>query len=378
MILANGLVMDEHFKLVRCDLEVQGEKITRIAEKLDGQEKIDLKGKYILPGFIDTHVHGAYGVRLSDENPDLRVMTRFEATQGVTALAITTASSEFEDLLRQIDLAVEAAGNSVGAKIVGIHAEGPFISKTFKGAMNEQYIIAPDLEKLDSMMEHGRGYLKIITVAPEVDHALDLIRHARQKGVVVSMGHTDATYEQACKAIEAGATQTTHTFNAMRAFNHREPGVLGAALTNHEIICEMICDYVHLHPVTARLIYDLKGANHIHIVSDSGHAAGLNLKQFMVDGKMRYLKDGVVRLEDGTIAGSAKTVADGVWNLITSGIPMGDVSKMASYTPARILKLDHEMGSIAVGKLADLVVLDGDYRVEYTFINGECVYKRKV
>lgn len=381
MILANGLVMDEDFKLKRLDIQIAGRKIIKIAEKIenvgDVDMVVDLSDKYILPGFVDTHIHGAYGVRISDPKPCLSQVTKFEATQGVTSIAITTAASEFNDILRQIEVAVHASKETAGAKIAGIHAEGPFISKQYKGAMNGDNIINPDKEKLDTMIAHAEGLLKIITVAPEAEGASDFIRYATDCcGITVSMGHSNANYEEAMAAVRAGATQTTHTFNAMRAFNHREPGILGAALTCNGIKCELICDYVHLHPVAVELVYRMKGADSINMISDSGHAAGMNVTEFMVDGLMRYVKDGVVRLADGTIAGSAKTMLDGVKNLAASGVPLEDISKMASLNGAKSLKMEHLTGSISVGKSADFAVLDKNYDVSCTFVDGTCVYKK--
>ncbi len=378
MILSGGTIIDGDFKKRRCDIEIENGKIINIGENLSGSEKLDLTGKYILPGFIDTHIHGAYGARISDDNPAMENITRFEATQGVTAIAITTASSEFENLLSQIDIAVEASKKNAGAKIAGIHAEGPFLSKKYKGAMNADNILAPDMEKFDIMLERSGGLLKIMTVAPEREGAEDFIKYAVSKGIAVTMGHTDATYDEAEKAVDAGASRSTHTFNAMRGLHHREPGVLGVALTNDNVTCEMICDFVHLHPAIVKMIYKAKGADRIDIISDSGHAAGMNVTEFMVDGLMRYVKDGVVRLADGTIAGSAKTVLDGVKNLISLGVPLEDISKMASYNPAKSLKIEKETGSIEIGKKADIVVLDENYDVDYTFVDGKCEYKREI
>ena len=375
MILKNAEVMNSDFHLVRCDLQIKDTKIAKIGQSLTDDEVLDVSGKMILPGFIDTHIHGAFGVRISDEHPDLSKVTEFEATQGVTSIAITTAASEFHHLLGQISLAARASHKAKGAKIAGIHAEGPFISKLYKGAMNADYILSPEVEKLNQMIEAGEGLLKMITIAPEHDGAEEFIRYAIKCGLTVSLGHTNATYQEAERAILAGATQATHTFNAMRALNHREPGVLGAVLTNDTVCCEMICDYVHLHPATVQLIYKLKGVDRINMISDSGHAAGLDVTEFMVDGLMRYVKDGVVRLADGTIAGSAKTLLDGVRNLVSSGIPVEEVSKMASYNPARALKIENQTGSIAAGKAADLVVFDENLELIYTFVDGKCVYK---
>jgi len=373
MILANGRVMTDNFELVCCDIRIENDKIVELGKDLQGGERMDMTGRMILPGFIDTHIHGACGTRISDDDAALTRITRFEATQGVTGMAITTASSEFSDILRQIDAAAAVKENE-GTKILGIHAEGPFLCKKYKGAMNEEYIIPPQKALLDEMMKHAGGLLKIITVAPEAEGAVDFIRYAVSQGIKVSMGHTNATYEEAMAGIAAGASRMTHTFNAARPLNHRDPGVLGAALTEPDVTCEMICDHVHLHPAVMQLIYRTKGADRISVISDSGHAAGWEIKEFMVDGQMRYVVDGVVRLANGTIAGSAKTVLDGVKNLVSGGVPLGDVSRMASLTPARALGLEAVTGSIAPGKQADLVVMDEKMNVACTFVDGVCVY----
>ena len=376
MILKNALVMDEDFCLKELDIRIENEKITEIGKGLSGNDVLDFTGRYILPGFIDTHIHGAYGIRIDDAVGDYNRITEFEASQGVTAIAITTDTAEFTDILEQIERAVVISEKCKGTKIVAIHAEGPFLSQSKKGAMSPEYILAPDNEKLDKMIEAGKGMLKLITIAPDNDGSIEFIHYAKSKGLVVSMGHTDADYETAVSAIDAGATQLTHTFNAMRAINHREPGILGAVFENESVKCEVICDYIHLHPAIIKMIYKIKGADKINMISDSGTAAGLDISGFEVNGVKRYIKDGVVRLADGTIAGSARTLLDGVKNLVSSGIPLEDVSKMASLNPAKTLGIDDETGSIAVGKLADLVILDKDLNVCETFINGKSEYKR--
>ena len=378
MILKNAAVMDEAFVLRRLDLKLRNGKIENIGDLFDetDEEVIDLTGKRILPGFIDTHMHGARGHKLSDPAPDLHEISRYETTQGVTSLAISTVCSEFNHVLRQIDLAVDASKTVTGAKIAAIHAEGPFINVKKKGAMDERFIIEPAIDKLDQMIDRGCGLLRLITLAPETEGALPVIRRAVEKGLTVSMGHTDATYEEALAAIEAGATQSTHTFNAMRALSHREPGILGTALTDPRVCCEMICDHVHLHPGTIKLIYAAKGADRINIISDSEHGAGYDGTEIMVDGEIRYIRDGVMRLSDGTIAGSASSMLFGIHNLISDGIPLEDISKMASLNPAQTLKIDHLTGSISVGKAADLVVLNEDHTVHSTYVDGVCVYKR--
>lgn len=377
MILKNAQVMTDSFELKKFDVRTKGTTIAELGENLSGDETIDLQGKILLPGFIDTHIHGAYGVRINDRDASVDKMLAFEATQGVTSVAVTTASSSHEELLMQFAVAKAAVNTKNATKILAIHAEGPYINEERKGAMTATNIQKPDIGKFDELLEASDGLLKIITVAPEVEGALPLIAHAVECGVAVSMGHTVATYEQAMKAIEAGASRMTHTFNAARPLHHREPGVLGAALTCDAVTCEMICDYVHLHPGTADLIYRAKGADRVTVISDSGTAAGLDIAEFKVDGIVRYVKDGVIRLADGTIAGSAMTLLNGVQNLLRHGIRIEDVSKMVSLTPARAIGADDRVGSIAIGKQADFAVLDSQsYALEKTFIDGVCVFSR--
>ena len=377
MILKNATVMDESFCLRKCDLQIENGKISAVADVLYSDNAVDLSGCLILPGFIDSHLHGAMGCKISDAAPELHKITQYEATQGVTSIAISTVCSDYHHLLAQIDMAVEAAAVKAGAKIAAIHAEGPFINPAKKGAMDEKFILLPDCEKLDEMIDHAKGLLRLITLAPEMEGSLDFITHAVSRGLTVSMGHTTATYEQAQAAIRAGATQTTHTFNAMRPYSHREPGILGAALTDPAVRCEMICDHTHLHPAVMKLIWQMKGADGINIISDSEYGAGLDVPEVMVDGQLHYIRDGVMVLEDGTIAGSASSMLYGIQNLIKDGIPLEDISRMASINPAKTLKIDHETGSIAVGKAADLVVLNKDYDVLYTYVDGECVYRKE-
>lgn len=377
MILKNAAVMTDAFELKNLDIRLDGDKIAELGENLSGAETLDLRGKIVLPGFIDTHIHGAYGVRVNDRDASVDKMLGFEATQGVTSIAITTASSAHEELLMQFDVVKAAVGKKNMTKILAIHAEGPYINQERKGAMTAKNIQKPDIEKFDELLEASNELLKIITIAPDVEGGLELIAHAVKRGVTVSMGHTSATYEQAMQAIELGASRMTHTFNAARSLHHREPGVLGAALTSDAVTCEMICDYVHLHPGTVDLIYRAKGADRVTMVSDSGTAAGLTITEFKVDGITRYIKDGAIRLADGTIAGSAMTLLNGVQNLLRHGIRIEDVSKMASLTAARAIGAEKSVGSIAVGKQADFAVLDSkSYALERTFIDGTCVFEK--
>ncbi len=376
MVLSGGKVMTENFTLENTDVKIEDKVITKISDSLSDDEKIDVSGMYVLPGFIDTHLHGAVNERVENDKADINKITIFEASRGVTGIALCSAAGDFDKRLLDFNKIKDASENCDGCKILAIHSEGPFLSASKKGAMNEKDLILPDKEKIDKMIEIGGGLLKIMTISPEVEGAFDAIEYMASKGICVSMGHTNADFECAKKAIEKGAKRMTHTFNASRSINHREPGVVVAALNDERVMCEVICDFVHLHPEIVKMIYKIKGADKMCIISDSSTAAGIEVSEFEVDGVKRYVKDGVVTLADGTIAGSTRTVLDGVKNLVSLGIPLCDISKMASLNPARDLKMDKEIGSLKEGKVADIVVLDENFDVVYTFVNGKCVYKR--
>ncbi len=379
MLLKNGKVLLSDGSLDNVDVKIEGKYITELKKGLKDEKELDLNGMYVLPGFIDTHIHGAYGCRFSEYSKadTFKKIQEFEATVGVTSVAASTTTSDFEDLLKQFDAISAAIKEKVsGAKIAGIHAEGPFISFSQKGAMNAEYIKAPSIDLLKEMISHCGDNLKIITIAPENDGAEALIKFAKENNITVSMGHTSASFEQAEAAVSYGVSQATHIFNAMKSYDKREPGAVGCALTNEKVKCEMICDFVHLHQNACKMVYMLKGSDNINIISDSDHAAGLDVPEFEIDGLMRYVKDGVVRLADGTIAGSTKTIHDGFKNLVSIGIPIEDASKMASYNPAKSLGIDAQTGSIEKGKCADIVVLDDSFNVVYTFVDGECVYSK--
>lgn len=376
MILKNATVINERFVPEVCDIEIIGEKIARVGKSIKGESEIDLTGKIIFPGFIDVHIHGGVGIQIDDEMPDLKKFRIFEATQGVTGFAMSTACTEWQNILRQCDITVEAAKESVGARILGIHSEAPFLNKKAKGAIQEETIIPPSVEKFDELLRRCNGLLKIITVAPEVDGALELIRYIKSCGVVVSIGHTVASYEEAMRGIDAGITHATHTFNAMTGLHHRNPGTVGAVLTDPRVRCEAICDYVHLHPATVKLIYKMKGADGMIAVSDSVKPAGLDITEYYAEGRHCTVKDGAIRLDDGTINGSVCTLLHGARNLIKAGIPLGEVAKICSYNAACELGVDDIVGSIAPGKYADLAVIDEELNLDATFIGGECVYKR--
>ncbi len=374
MIIKNGNVVLESGE-VKKDIRTENGKIAEIADNIEksGEEVYDASGMTVLAGFIDSHTHGAAGHIYSDTVSDINKITAFEVTEGVTTVAATMISSTVKNLTTQINhLMPYIESGTVGAKIGGIHSEGPFINPLKKGAMNPENMVPPSVDDFKRLYDVCRGHLKIMTLAPELSGAADVIKEAVKCGVNISAGHTDASYDEMKRGIDAGVTRMTHTFNACRALNHREPGVLGAALTDERVSCEVICDFKHLHPAAVELIYKAKGAKGFTAISDSEFGAGLASGRLEIDGLVRIIKDGLIWLEDGkTIAGSARSIYAAFVNLLSLGVPMHEVSMMVSLNPAKALGIDKETGSIETGKWADLVVVDKELKVVQTFVNGE-------
>ena len=364
--------------VVKRDLLIKDGKITDIAPVLDvqGEEIYDAAGLTLLPGFVETHSHGAVGYLCSNEGIDLQAILDFEASEGITTWGVTHHTMAIDEFVNKLPEALNLIGKSTGAKVGGIHAEGPFINVAKKGAMNEKRIIAPSIEVFDRMYDACQGQMKIITIAPEMEGAIEVIKHAVKKGVKVSAGHTDATYDEMMRAIDAGVTRMTHTFNACRALSHREPGVLGAALTDKRVTCEVICDFGHLHPAAVKLLYQIKGSSNFCAISDSEFAAGLKAEgKVLLDGEPRYIdhEAGVCRLENGTICGSASSLYRGFKNLVSLGIPMWEVSEMCSANGAKALGVFDKTGSITIGKAADIVIVDDKLEIKKVLVDGKTV-----
>ena len=335
---------------------------------------IDAAGQMLIPGLIDVHMHGYYGIACSDPDPEhIRQLGQHLVKEGVTGYAPSISSTFNDKALAGIDSIVNAIKleeeEVTGTRILGIHMEGPFLNPVKKGAMNEKAIQMPNPELFMEYLEHAHGNLKIMTMAPEMEGALDLTKEAVQNGVKISMGHTNATYEEAMKGIDAGMSRATHTFNAMRGLNHRDSGILGAVLNDDRVECEMISDFVHVLPEVCRIIYKMKGADRVTVISDSMQLAGL--KQEDLPPELPVILDKAAYLKNGTLCGSIGTVMTGVRNLSSIGIPLAECIKMASYNPARDLGREEETGSIQVGKKADLVLINDQLEVQRVFVLGK-------
>lgn len=368
-IVANGNILNNWI------LVVEDDHIYDVTREIDGIHLENLDEFYIMPGFVDIHTHGAVGYDVMDVNPEGIVkMAEFLVTHGVTSFLPTTTTLDIDTILKAIS-SVETAKtlNKNGAKIIGIHLEGPFINPKHKGAQNERFIVEPTREVLDRLT--SSELIRLITIAPELSGAIDAIRLLRERGIYVSLGHSDATYEDTVKAIMAGASQVTHLFNGMRSFHHREPGIIGASLSEDTIKCQVIADGIHLHFSSIRLVYKAKGYNNIILISDSMSATGLADGEYELGGLKVTVKSGAPRLADGRLAGSTLTLDVAVKNMVTKGlIPLPFVSEMASRVPAESIG-ETTTGSFSYGKKADIVVLDKSFKVVRTYIDGRLIYE---
>jgi len=349
------------------------------------QEEVDVseydmtrfENSMIVPGFIDIHTHGVVGHDSMETDIEIfNKESKFYAKHGITSFVPTTMAQSKKNTILAIETIRKASDLKMnGAKIVGIHLEGPYFNLEKKGAQSAKYIRDVDLEELQDFIKASNNFVVIVALAPEVKKALEAIKFLSENGITSSLGHTNATYKEAVRGINAGAKHATHIFNGMRAYHHREPGVVGAVLLNNGVTCELIADLVHLHPQTIKLIYKLKGPDKMVLISDSMGATGLGDGDYSLGGEKVVVKDSIARLEDGSLAGSTLTLDKALRNVVTiEGIPFKDALRMITYNPAREISLERNIGSISIGKMADLVVLDELLKVKATFVAGKKVF----
>jgi N-acetylglucosamine-6-phosphate deacetylase len=337
-------------------------------------DRVDLGGRWLLPGFVDAHVHGGGGAQCNTADPaDVHTVAAFHARHGTTALLATTVAAPIDDLLTSLRAIRTAAADPRpgAAEVLGAHLEGPFLSLGRPGAMEPEHFLAPDPGVLARLLEHGG--VRSMTLAPESPGALALIEQATRAGVLVSMGHTDATDAQARAAVAAGARATTHLFNAMRPLRHRDPGILGASLDLDAVTCELICDGLHVDPVAVRLAVRLKGPDRLMLVTDAMEAAGLPDGPYRLGARDVTVTGGRVTLPgQSTIAASTLTMDRALANVVAfCGVSVPDAARMASTTGAQLLGITDRKGVIAPGRDADLVVLDPDLSLRGVLVRGE-------
>jgi len=336
-----------------------------------GAHVVDLPGLTLVPGFIDLHVHGGGGFSLAtDREDEIRSFARWAPSHGVTGFLAGVVARSPEEAAPAI-ATVQSARPTEGAELLGVNLEGPFVNPARRGALPETWASAPQAGLFQVLLEAGGESLRLMTVAPEVSGALDIIRRGVDAGVRMSVGHTDAGYEEALAGFRAGATHVTHLFNAMRPFHQRDPGAGGAALDSPAVTVEVIADGVHLHPATVRMIFKMFGPGRVALITDGVPPAGLGGGVFRLGGQEARLEGGRVTLPDGTIAGSAATMDEVVANAVRwGGVSLADAARMASTVPAAVAGAGERKGRIAPGYDADIVALSEDLRVEAVWAGG--------
>lgn len=373
-----GVIEDGWIKLSGGRIEALGAMRGGLPEGLPDEQadiQIDGRGGWVLPGFIDIHVHGGFGHDFMDADKEgLDAITRFHARHGTTAMLATTVTAPkdaLDGVLSRVKAYIQAETGY--AQLLGVHLEGPFISAKYPGAQNPAHIAKPDPAWLDDWLSRFPGLIKMQTLAPETESALAYIRKLNEAGIVAACGHTDASYDQLSEAAECGLRHAVHTFNAMRPVHHREPGTVGAVLTDDRITAEVIADGHHVHPACIRLLARTKGSDRLVLITDAMSAAGLGNGDYQLGGLDVTVKDGVARLKDGdSLAGSTLTMIDAFrFAVRNAGIGVAEASRMASANPARVISAAHETGSLKAGMRADVLLLDEDLKLDGVWIGGK-------
>ncbi|MBC7262881.1 MAG: N-acetylglucosamine-6-phosphate deacetylase [Chloroflexi bacterium] len=368
------IVAEGHIRAVGLAVDITvpfGAEIIRLAE-----------GERLIPGLIDIHVNGGGGYCFARRDTfltELESYARWLPRGATTGFLLSIAAPTHEELAALGDIVGAAAvrGTS-GARVLGVHMEGPFLNPQRKGAFSPDWLRPPDVEEAEEYLAACHGQLKVITIAPDLTGSDLVAQRLHAAGVVVALGHTNASFEVAQAALQGDFTHVTHAFNAMRGFQHRDPGTVGAVLTSERVTAELIPDGVHVHPGAMQLLLRCLGTDRVILVTDAMAAAGLGDGEYSLFGQTVRVRQGKATLSDGTIAGSVLTMNQAVCNVAAwLNVPFGEAVKMASLNPARVLGLADRLGSIAVGKQADLAVLDAAGETVWTMVRGEFVYQRE-
>lgn len=380
MWLKNATILDGLFHFTPGDIRITGAYIDRVCSRgryaSEPAETLDCTGRYIIPGLIDIHTHGCNGSDASDGTPQaLDNISGFLARNGITSFLPTTTTLTDELLLKALrEIAAFMQRGVPGAYAHGANMEGPYLSHEKRGAHRDDWLQLPRMLHFMRMNNACGNIIKIVSVAPELDGALEFIKVAQEQAIV-SLAHSAATYDTAMEAIARGATHVTHLFNAMSGLGHREPGLVGA-IADSNVDAELICDCVHIHPAVLRATFKMLGYERVIMISDSMSATGLPDGDYTLGGLSVFVRDGSARLEDGTLAGSTTTLMGDVRRAYAIGVPLEKAVKAATLNPAVSIGVDGVTGSIDEGKLADLVILDEQLEVERVFIRGEPAYDK--
>ena len=374
MFYKNARIFTGDFTFKMGAFEVKDGRFGEILPENVPADAIDLEGATVIPGMIEVHSHGNSGYDFSDGDYDgLVKMAEYYARCGVTSFAPASMTLPYDVLEKAFATAVRISEEKPeGCSVLrGIQMEGPYFSYKKRGAQNPEYLKVPDFEGFKKLYEDCKGLIRIVDVAPELEGAVEFVEKAKEY-CTVSIAHTDSDYDHAKAAIDAGITHLTHLYNAMPGINHRNPGVIQAAVENENVRAEIICDGLHIHPAAVRLAFSMFGGERMIIVSDSGRCAGqIDGTKFELGGQIAQLIDGVARLADGTIACSATNMYQSLLNVLSWGIREEDAVRAATYNPACSLGVQDEVGSIESGKQADFIVCTIDYADKRVFIAGK-------
>ena len=362
--IINGKII-LHNEIVEKNVFIDGDKMP------DNEEIVDAQGLYVSPGFVDVHTHGRGGSdTMYPTFEDLNTISKSTLKTGVTSFLPTTMTMPVEDIKKAIENIAINKDKVEGAQILGAHLEGPFFNKKYKGAQPEECMILPTVDNYLSFVGENQHVIRKISIAPELEHSIELIEYLKDKNTVVSLGHTNATYEEAQAAIDAGATSGTHTYNAMTPLTHRAPGVVGAVMINDSVYAELILDGVHVNYAAAKALLRAKGKEKVILITDSLEAAGLENGKYLLGNQDVYVKDGEARLIDGTLAGSIVCMNVAVRNAYQHlGLKLYEAVNLASYNPAKSLG-EEFLGEIKEGNIADIIFFDEDIEIKKIMIKG--------
>jgi len=344
-------------------------------------DRIDLKEMIAAPGLIDIHVHGGYGIAFGYGNlsEGLKKYSEWVTRFGVTGFVISITGPDPDFILHAIRTYIPLFEEGfIGAQPLGLHLEGPFLNPQKHGAFNPDWIRQPSLKEMRAYLDAGKSWIRHVSLAPELEGADKIADLLSESGIQVALGHSDADYEAASRALRGKFTHVTHTFNAQSPLHHRQPGVVGAVLDSEKATAELIADGVHVHPAAMRILIRCLGVERIVLITDAMSGAGLPDGSYTLLGQQAVVKDGKALLPNGTLAGSTTTMDTCIRNMVEQvGIPFADAVRMAAYNPAEAIGVDDSIGSLTPGKKANIAVFDKNLNVKMTFINGNLVYKDK-
>ena len=373
MFYKNARIFCDDFQFRTGAFEVKNGRFGSVLPQYVPEDAIDLQGATVIPGLIDVHNHGNSGADFSDGDFEgLKVMARYLAENGITGFAPTSMTLPYEVLEKAFAAGRRFADEAPAgcARLLGIHMEGPYFCEKRKGAQNGAYLKNPDIEGFRKLYDGCGGLVRIVDLAPELPGSEEFVREA-SKLCTVSVAHTDAEYEYAKAAFDNGATHITHMYNVMPPIHHRAPGVIPAAAENPKVRAELICDGMHVHPAAVRLAFAIFGGSRIILISDALRCCGMPEGEYELGGQQIFLKGGIAKLADGTVAGAATNLYDGMVNAIRFGISEEDAVRAVTFNPACALGVQAQTGSITKGKVADFIICRKDFSGRRVFLGGE-------